>query len=157
MEFRRRHRIKSKKVEEYSKAIKEKLGDSPFEEDMPVDTADTDEGSVLLLKEKAIAAFFDEEVFPTVNGLLQCEPTKSYVTVDMGAVSYLYNGADVMAPGIVDADEDIEKGDLVWVRDVEHKKPLAVGRAKTDGKDMVKSEEGKVVKSLHHVGDGRFD
>jgi len=134
-----------------------RLGDSPFDTGDPVDTADTSEGQVLLLKGETIATFFDGEVFPTIKGLLNIDATKSFVTVDMGAVEFVYNGADIMAPGIVDADEDIEEGDLVWIRDIEHKKPLAVGRAMNDGEHMIKAEEGKVVRSLHHVGDGRFD
>ena len=75
----------------------------------------------------------------------------------MGAVEFVYNGADIMAPGIVEADKNISEGDLVWVREVEHEKPLAVGKALTQGKEMIESEEGKVVKNLHHVGDGKFE
>jgi len=157
MELKNQHRLKDKEVEKYSKEMKEKLGDSPFDTEEPVDTADTSEGEVLLIKGELIATFFDGEVFPTIKGLLNIDAKKRFVTVDMGAVEFVYNGADIMAPGIVDADEEIEEGDLIWVRDVEHNKPLAVGRAMTDGKTMIESNEGKVVKSLHHIGDEKFD
>jgi len=157
MELKNQHRLKDKEVEKYSKEMKEKLGDSPFDTEEPVDTADTSEGEVLLIKGELIATFFDGEVFPTIKGLLNIDAKKRFVTVDMGAVEFVYNGADIMAPGIVDADEEIEEGELVWVRDVEHNKPLAVGRAMTDGKTMIESNEGKVVKSLHHIGDEKFD
>ena len=157
MELKNQHRLKDKEVEKYSKEMKEKLGDSPFDTEEPVDTADTSEGEVLLIKGELIATFFDGEVFPTIRGLLNIDAKKRFVTVDMGAVEFVYNGADIMAPGIVDADEEIEEGELVWVRDVEHNKPLAVGRAMTDGKTMIESNEGKVVKSLHHIGDEKFD
>ncbi len=157
MELKNQHRLKDKEVEKYSEEMKEKLGDSPFDTEEPVDTADTSEGEVLLIKGELIATFFDGEVFPTIKGLLNIDAKKRFVTVDMGAVEFVYNGADIMAPGIVDADEEIEEGELVWVRDVEHNKPLAVGRAMTDGKTMIESNEGKVVKSLHHIGDEKFD
>ncbi len=157
MELKNQHRLKDKDVSDHSKEMRSKLGDSPFDAEDPVDVADTEEGEVLLLDQKPIATFFDGEVFPTIKGLLTIEPTKRYVTVDMGAVEFVYNGADIMAPGIVEADEDIEENDLVWIRDVEHEKPLAVGRAMATGKHMVEAEEGKVVKSLHHVGDGKYD
>ena len=75
------------------------------------------------------------------------------VTVDMGAVKFLANGADVMAPGIVAADENIEAGDIVFVVDVMHKKPLSVGEALMDGKAMVEEKKGKAIKTLHFVGD----
>ncbi|MDY6779218.1 MAG: PUA domain-containing protein, partial [Halobacteria archaeon] len=73
-------------------------------------------------------------------------------TVDEGAVEFVTNGADVMRPGVVDADECIEEGDLVVVVEENHGKSLAVGRALTSGEEMT-GDEGRVVESLHHVGD----
>ncbi|MEE8198544.1 MAG: PUA domain-containing protein, partial [Thermoplasmata archaeon] len=76
-----------------------------------------------------------------------------YVTIDAGAVPFVYNGADVMAPGIVGAESNIEPDDLVWVRDEANGVPLAVGRALLSGAAMTTGREGKAVASLHHVGD----
>jgi len=157
MELKNQHRLKDKEVKKYSEELKEKLGDSLFNLEEPVDIADTDEGEVVIVNNELVATFFDGEIFPTIKGLLTMNSTKKFVTVDMGAVEFVYNGADIMAPGIVNADENIMKGEMVWIREVEHKKPLAVGRALTNGKEMIESEEGKVVKNLHHVGDGKFD
>ncbi len=157
MELKNQHRLKDKEVKKYSKELKEKLGDSPFDPEAPVDIADTREGEVIIVDRKLVATFFDGEVFPTIKGFLEIDATKRFVTVDMGAVEFVYNGADIMAPGIVEADKNISEGDLVWVREVEHEKPLAVGKALTQGKEMIESEEGKVVKNLHHVGDGKFE
>jgi PUA domain protein len=75
------------------------------------------------------------------------------VTVDMGAVPHVANGADVMAPGITEADPAIRAGDLVWVRDERNRRPLAVGRALVDGPAMPRGKKGKAVETLHHVGD----
>jgi len=157
MQYKNRHRLKDKEVEKYAEQLETKLGDSPFHLGDGVDIADTKSGEVLIVDNQPVATFFDDEMFPTIKGLLRIEPSKSYVTVDMGAVKFVYNGADIMAPGIVDADEDIVEGQLVYIRDVEHKKPLAVGRAMTDAKEMLESDQGKVIKSLHHVGDGDYD
>jgi len=74
------------------------------------------------------------------------------VVVDMGAVRFISNGADVMAPGVVEADERIKEGEMVIVVDETHKMPLGIGIALKVGKEMEKGK-GKVVKSLHHVGD----
>lgn len=156
MDYKNRHRLKDKKIEEFVEQIEKKLGDSPFHMGDQVDVADTENGKVVIANDKVQATFFDDEVFPTIKGFLEMEATKRYVTVDMGAVKFVYNGADIMAPGIVDADESIQEGQLVWVRDVEHEKPLAVGRAMTDGKTMKDSDSGKVIKSLHHVGDEMY-
>jgi PUA domain protein len=71
----------------------------------------------------------------------------------MGAVKFVYNGADIMAPGIVEADSGIKVGDLVWIRDQKNLQPLAVGEAIVSGIEMVQSDKGKAVISIHHVGD----
>ncbi len=89
----------------------------------------------------------------TLHGIMDLSPSRKHVTVDMGAVRFLANGADVMSPGIVDADPSIDKDDLVYVRDVNHKRPLCVGRALMGGGDMVRSNTGKAIKTLHYVGD----
>jgi len=157
MELKNQHRLKDKEVKKYSEELRNKLGDSLFDPEEAVDIADTEEGEVVIMDSKLVATFFNGEIFPTIKGLLTMNATKNFVTVDMGAVEFVYNGADIMAPGIVDADENISEGDMVWVREVEHKKPLAVGRALTHGKEMIESDGGKVVKNLHHVGDGKFD
>lgn len=78
------------------------------------------------------------------------------VVVDMGAVPHVARGADIMAPGVVSADEDIEPGSPIVVVDERHKKPLAVGLAVVSGREM-KGPRGKVVKNLHHVGDKIWD
>jgi len=61
-----------------------------------------------------------------------------------------------MRPGITEADDDIAEGDLVAINEESHGKFLAVGRAKTSGDDMV-GDSGKVVESIHHVGDDLFE
>ena len=90
---------------------------------------------------------------PTLRSLLIQAPTKGKVVVDMGAVRFMANGADVMAPGIVDADENIVEGDIVWVGDERHFRPMVVGRALMSGPEMKSSLKGKSIKMLHHVGD----
>ncbi len=89
----------------------------------------------------------------SVRGCIALKPPKRYVTVDMGAVKFVLNGADVMAPGIVEADSAIAPGDLVWVRDERNKQALAVGQAIVPGTEMPRGPKGKAVVSVHHVGD----
>ena len=91
--------------------------------------------------------------FPTIRGILSMDMDRMAVTVDMGAVSFIHNGADVMSAGIVEADPGIREGDIVWVRDVKNRKPLAVGTAPCGGPEMVASSKGKAVRSIHYVGD----
>ena len=58
-----------------------------------------------------------------------------------------------MVAGIHSADENITEGDLVWVRDQTHKRPLAIGWAKMDGTSLVQQLKGKGLKNIHWVGD----
>ncbi|HID60871.1 MAG TPA: RNA-binding protein [Hadesarchaea archaeon] len=92
-------------------------------------------------------------LFPTLLGAELLELRQ--VAVDMGAVPYVANGADVMGPGVVSADVEIKVGEAVTVVDERHGKTLAVGVAQVPGTEM-KAPEGKVVKNVHHVGDKRW-
>lgn len=94
----------------------------------------------------------ESQPFLTVRGLMQYRPAARFVTVDMGAVKFVTNGADVMAPGIVEADPALQVGDWCWVRDERNNQPLAIGRALVPGTAMVRGK-GKAVRSVHHVGD----
>ncbi len=90
---------------------------------------------------------------PTVLFLLQNTPEKFFVTVDMGAVKHVLNGADIFAAGIVDADPEIKENDCVYVRDEKYSKPLAVGIALLNGEDMINARRGKAIKNIHYYGD----
>jgi len=91
--------------------------------------------------------------FPTLRGIVAWQPERSWAAVDHGAIPFLMNGADCMGAGIHLADPSLEAGDMVWVRDQEHGKPLAVGQALVSGDEMVSMTKGKAIKTLHWVGD----
>lgn len=82
--------------------------------------------------------------------LLGCE--SNIVKVDEGAVPYIKEGANALAPGIVESDRDIEYGDeCIIIRDsMGNRKPndvLGTGLAKMDGQEMIESSHGVGVKS----------
>jgi PUA domain protein len=79
------------------------------------------------------------------------------ITVDMGAIPYICNGADVMAPGVVKVSGDFDYSTLVAVVDENHGKVIAIGKAVLDSKDIRNTEKGKVVDVLHYVGDRVWD
>jgi len=99
----------------------------------------------------------DGKIVFTLYGVNRFKPKENFVVVDMGAVKFVTNGADVMAPGIVDADEGIAEGDQVWVCDERNRKPLAVGIAVMTGERMVEEDKGKAVELVHYVGDVVWD
>lgn len=152
-EIRRRRRLRRKEIRSLAEDLEEALGAAPFTEGDPVDRAEAPLFDVLLLGAEAVALVVEEIPVPTVRGLLRAPASRRHVTVDMGAVPYIANGADAMAPGIVEADPAIEPGQLVWIRDEKNRQPLAVGAALATGEEMVAGAEGKAVRTLHHVGD----
>ena len=89
----------------------------------------------------------------TLRGLLALSCSQMYAEVDRGAIPFLMNGADCMAAGIHNADSSITAGDLVWIRDQEHGRALAIGWAILDGEDMIESQKGKAIQTIHYVGD----
>jgi len=109
-----------------------------------------DNREVVLVNKKPIAFRTQDGIFPTLFSIEEI-PLKR-VIVDMGAVSHVAGGADIMAPGIVSTDEGISMGDCVVIVDERHGKALAIGLALVGGASM-KGPKGRVVKNLHHVGD----
>lgn len=74
------------------------------------------------------------------------------VIVDMGAVKFVCNGANVMRPGITYLNE-FKQSDLVIVKDEKHRKSLAIGISRFDGETTRNFERGPVITNLHYVGD----
>ena len=91
--------------------------------------------------------------FLTLRGFLEHSDAAKWVDVDHGAIPFLMNGADCMVAGVQAADEDIAVGELVWIRDMTHKKPLAIGWSTMNGQEMATATKGKGIKTLHWIGD----
>lgn len=132
--------------------IVEAFGDASSFENRKLEYVESDECDFIFVDGEPLLFKIEGKIFPTVRGALKLAPTRRRVTVDPGAVKFIINGADVMGPGIVDADPAIKEGDLVIVVEQAHGKAIAVGRALMPGKDMV-GGKGKAIKSIHYVGD----
>lgn len=153
LHLRKRHRLRQKEISSLAGRIDDVLGTKSFGPSDTVDMAEGPDYDVVFVDGKILAFLPGGEPFLTVRGLLRFGATKRFVTVDMGAVRFVYNGADVMGPGIVASDPAIREGDLVWVRDERNLRPLSVGRALVDSSSLVRREKGKAVAAIHHVGD----
>lgn len=157
MDFRLRNRarLRRKEIDELVQNLQATLGLSNlFTSEDPIEIADgPEERRFLILKEDIIGFYDRDRPFLTPKGLLKWPATKRYVTVDMGAVRFVTNGADTMGPGITEADPEVKADDLVWVREERHKKPLAVGIALSEASVLRAKTKGKQVKALFHVGD----
>jgi len=153
LRLRHRHRLRRKEVASLTSELELKLGCTPFTDRGDLETADAGQYQLLVSRNTALGIFIDGEAFLTVRGFLAYPPAKRFVTVDMGAVKFVANGADIMAPGIIDAHPDISEGNAVWIRDEKNLRPMAVGQALMSGPEMVQADGGKAVKTIHYVGD----
>lgn len=115
-----------------------------------VEVAEFDEKKVFMLDDRIEFIEDDNGLYPFLGGSYLVSMPK--VVVDMGAIRFLCNGADVMAPGIVEVDE-FDEGSLVVIRDVTYGKALAVGKAFMSSSEIISNKNGKAVKNLHYVGD----
>ena len=156
--IRKRRPVRRKQVAPLLSRLESRFGIDLKREGAFLEVAEYGSWSLMIVNREPHAVEIeneDGEVFAalTLRGLLANMPDKSWLEVDRGAIPFLMNGADCMAAGIHAADQDIKDGDLVWIRDQEHKRPLALGWACMDASDMVEETSGKAVKTLHWVGD----
>jgi len=156
MEVKSRHHLRSDDVREVEDAVADALGVELDGDTYELVEFEDSEFDVVLVDGSPDVVYVEDEPFLTVAGANVHEPQTHVVTVDAGAISFVSNGADVMRPGIVEADEQIAEGDLVAIAEASHGKVLGIGRALTSGDDMVGSD-GKVVESIHHVGDDLYE
>ena len=149
-----RHRLKRKQVLILLGELHQALGEDFFDEDATVDVGFL-EGREVVFVDGEINYIIDPQEGPyyTLDGVYRFKPQSHGVTVDMGAVKFVTNGADIMAPGIIDADPAIKENDIVWICDEKNKRALAIGKALMDGPEMVSGSKGKAIRNIHHVGD----
>jgi PUA-domain protein len=155
MEISSRHHLRNDEVRDLERALEDALGVSLDGDAYELVELTASPFDLVLVDGAPEVFYYEDEPFLTVRGANDHDPDRGVVTVDAGAVSFVSDGADVMRPGIVEADETIGNGDLVAIAEESHGKVLAIGRAKTSGGDMV-GDSGKVIESIHYVGDDLY-
>lgn len=154
--IKKRHLLKKKEQRKEIERIEADLGSivEGLGEDAQLERGVLDDGSLVLLLDGELVFFEHEKrMFPTLRSLLDGIVSIPQVAVDMGAVGFVVNGADIMRPGITEVDDGISANDIVAVVDERHRKPLAVGVSKLSSEDLRAADSGKVVFSVHHVND----
>jgi len=153
IKVKNRHRLKTKEIKEIQNKLQNIFDDIFFDIKSPVETGDVDGIQTIFVNQEPCFIFHENQIIFTLHGINRFKPKRNFVIVDMGAIKFVTSGADVMAPGIVDADINIKKDDQVWICDEKNHKPLAVGIALINGDEMIKHGRGKAIKVVHHVGD----
>jgi PUA-domain protein len=153
LRIKSRHQLRKSQHKEMINKIKDFFEDADvmFKKNR-FEVVNTDDYELLLIDGRPLFFIIDSQPFFTVQGALELQPKKRLVTVDAGAVPFVVKGADIMKPGIVSADPDINEGDMVIIIEKTHGKPLAIGRALVSG-DQMTENSGKAIKTIHRVGD----
>ena len=114
--------------------------------------AEDENKKLILINKEPCFFYYKDRLIPTLR-LLQSKDLLKKITVDMGAIKFVVNGADIMRPGITKIEEGIEKDEAVVIVDENNQKPLAVGIALFSSEEMKITSSGKVIKNIHFVGD----
>ncbi len=151
IKVKKRNFLKKKKI----KQIRNELGEygGLLENKKNVEILEAEPNSFILVDGEPYIIIIDDKAFPTLKAALDNEIDGKTVTVDMGAVRFVTNGADIMSPGITAADDGIAPGDIVLIVDETHGKPLAIGVSLITGEEMVENDSGKAIETKHYVGD----
>ncbi len=120
--------------------------------------AESDDGTLAIIFDSNVGLYLGrknenkEFLFPLLKDevILPKLPT---VTVDIGAIKFVCNGANIMRPGITQIEGDFTKSSLVLVREQKYGKAIAVGRALLSKVELESAAKGSVVENLHYVGD----
>ncbi|NHJ86554.1 MAG: DUF1947 domain-containing protein [Asgard group archaeon] len=154
MEIIRRHVMRKsdfKEIKEQLQKIIKDEAETLFEKNAEIIV--TDEGE-LYAENKIILAFkYEDMVLPTLRALNNNKAHLPTVTVDMGAVKFVTNGADIMAPGITKITSDLPAKSIVAIVDENFGKSLAIGELLFDSNEIAKTSKGKVIKNIHYVND----
>lgn len=154
--IKKRHLLKKREHKDEIARIEQEIGSSikRLDAKTQLEGGVLDDGSRILLLDGEII-FFEHEgrMFPALRALLDGLIDVPRVTVDMGAVRFVVNGADIMRPGITEIDDRVKEDGIVVIVDENHGKPLAVGVSKMSADALRAASVGKVIKSIHHIND----
>ena len=116
----------------------------------------TDAGSLYLFDGKPLLFRSEDKIIPTLffERYISSAPK---IIVDMGAIPHLCNGADVMAPGVQKVADEFSKGGLVLIVEEKYGKAIAIGEALFNSNEIIKMNQGKIIRTFHYVGDSIYE
>ncbi len=152
--IKKRHLLRKKEQRELIETLQSELGELSLDPQEKMEAGVLDTGMrIIIMRDRVLFFETDGRFFPTLHALLNSLVRLPAVSVDMGAVKYVMNGADIMRPGITKIDDSVQKDGIVAVVDERHSKPLAVGIALFGASEMRALTKGKAIKTIHHIND----
>ena len=107
--IKKRHLLKKREQRDEIAGIEKEIGSSiQGLDESRLEGGVLDDGSRILLLDGEIIFFQHEgRMFPALRALLSNLIDVPKITVDMGAVRFVVNGADIMRPGITQIDDRV--------------------------------------------------
>ncbi|KAJ3325718.1 Eukaryotic translation initiation factor 2D [Boothiomyces sp. JEL0866] len=96
---------------------------------------------------------FQTQLIPTLYLCWKYPIVPLVFTPKQVITNYLYNGADLMVPGIIAITREFEEGDIVGITFPNNPYPLVIGKALKSSAQLRNETEGKAVQNLHYYGD----
>jgi PUA domain protein len=160
--IKHRHFIRQDQLKELKEDLRTRYDDAIVEHIIPENSKieiiiTEDDDKLYAVNEKLSLWKSKESYIPVLTLLLDNRIGLKTVVVDMGAVPYVTNGADIMKPGITQIDPDIKKGDIIRISDEKNDQTLAVGKALCDAIIMEEMKQGKMIKNLHTIQDAVWE
>lgn len=143
-----RKQLRKKEIKAINLELKQTYG---LEDFLGKNKVEVDDDKVFVDNE-CLFYYHKNKILPTLKLILKNNFLKK-VTVDMGAIKFISSGADVMRPGVTKVDEGMQQNELVVVVDETYGKALAIGACLFSSEELMQLEKGKVVKTIHYVGD----
>jgi len=146
--------LRNKDIRELNKEIEERYSLDLFFEKKDIVNKKEIEDKILIIQDKCLFFYYKKRLIPSLHLIIAKPEILPKITIDMPAIPFIIKGADVMRPGIIKFDErEFTKGDFVVIVDENNKKPLAVGEALFSSEEIKDMEKGKVIQTIHRVGD----
>jgi len=151
----RRYQIRKDERKLLLKTVLDRIGvdiDTVFGSKPQVEVMEGQKLRVYVIDGQPLIAESEGTVFPTLfyEEQLAKQPK---VVVDMEAVPYVCNKADIMSPGITEIKGEFKPKNLVTVLDLRNGRPIAVAEAIYDSETSKETKKGKLFRNLHCVGD----
>ncbi len=158
MNIKQRHFIKSSEIKTLKADILKQYDQGFIDQIFPgksrIEVIYTEAGDILYAINNILKLWKSKDGYlPVLTLLLNKQVSLKTIVVDMGAIRFVTNGADVMRPGITKIDSSIKKDEIVRIADESHDKTLAVGKAMFNAQEMESIKKGKVIKNLHTIKD----
>ena len=154
-EIKRRHFLRAKEGENLLRKFSEILGIDTkffFEGKTNIEIVDLVNAKIYLVNSEPNIAERKGVLFPTLffNRLIAFLPK---IVVDMGAISHICSGADIMSPGIVEVRGEFQENRFGVILDKKNEKAIAVGLSLLSSDLIRNTRKGKALKNLHYISD----